>query len=55
VRGERIKFMIIIIIGNATGLSNALENTIAFSMLKKPIGNLLHVIFFDFFNIYLGN
>jgi hypothetical protein len=48
--------MIIIIIGNATVLpmhwevilnkkKNALGGTIAFPMLREPVGNLLHVIF----------
>jgi hypothetical protein len=41
VRIKIIEFMIIIIIVNAKVLPNALRNTVAFTMLMKPIGNLL--------------
>jgi hypothetical protein len=40
VKGERIEFMIIIIIGNDIVLPNA------FPMLREYIGNLLQVIFY---------
>jgi hypothetical protein len=49
VRGERIEFMIIIIIGNATVLPNASGSTVAFPMLREPLGNLMQLIFCDFF------
>jgi len=39
--GERIEFIIIIIIANATVLPNALSRTIAFSMFRKHVGNSL--------------
>jgi hypothetical protein len=42
VRGERIKFVIIIMIENVRVLSNAL----AFSIFKKLIENLLQIICF---------
>jgi hypothetical protein len=59
VRGERIKFMIIIIIGNATMLFNALGSTITFSIIKETYmksaaSDFLYFIFYIFF-IYLRN
>jgi hypothetical protein len=58
IRGERIEFMIIIIIGNVTMLSNSLKITIAFPMFREPVRNLLQVIFlifliFFYYYIYL--
>jgi hypothetical protein len=53
VRRERIEFMIIIIIGNVTMLPNALEITVAFPMLREPVGNLLQVNFFIYLFIFL--
>jgi len=49
IRRERIEFMIIIIIGNVTILSNSLKITIAFPMFREPVRNLLQVIFLILF------
>jgi hypothetical protein len=47
--------MIIIIIWNAAVLLHALGSTVAFSVLKEPVGNLLQVFFVNFltFSLYL--
>jgi hypothetical protein len=47
--------MIIIIIWNAAVLLHALGSTVAFSVLREPVGNLLQVFFVNFltFSLYL--
>jgi hypothetical protein len=43
VRWKRIEFKIIIIIGNAIVFPNTLRSTVAFPMLKEPVGNLWNI------------
>jgi hypothetical protein len=56
VRGERIKFMIIIIDHKEVFLvPYTLKNNVAFTMLMEPVANLLQVFFVIFliFSLYL--
>jgi hypothetical protein len=52
VREKRIEFMIIKIIKKTLLVLYTLGSTVTFPMLRKLVGNLLQVIFCNFFDIF---